>query len=141
MIPYKILPAYMGGQKGIAIFCKYLGEQNELTAISVEDNDLSLAETYTMVPLFSKERKRYLNPFYVSGISKIIRQKSIKNIITEHPYMAWMGYYLKKTLGIKWFVHTHNIEYERFRTIGKSWYKFLKVYETAVYKKCRQGFF
>ena len=55
--------------------------------------------------------------------------------------MAWMGYYLKKTLGIKWFVHTHNIEYERFRTIGKSWYKFLKVYETAVYKNADKVFF
>lgn len=131
----------MGGQKGIAIFCKYLGEQNELTAVSVEDNDLSLAETYTMLPVFSKERRRYLNPFYVFSISRIIRQKRIKNIITEHPYMAWMGYYLKKTLNIKWFVHTHNIEYERFRTIGKSWYKFLKLYETAVYKNADKVFF
>lgn len=131
----------MGGQKGIAIFCKYIGEQNELTAVSVADNDLSLAETYTMVPLFSKKRNRYLNPFYVFSISKIIRQKNIKNVITEHPYMAWMGYYLMKTLGIKWFVHTHNIEYERFRTIGKSWYKFLKFYETAVYKNADKVFF
>ena len=68
IIPYKILPAHMGGQKGIAIFCKYLGEQNELTAISVNDNDIDLAETYRMIPLFSKKRTRYLNPFYVLQI-------------------------------------------------------------------------
>ena len=141
IIPYKILPAHMGGQKGIAIFCKYLGEENDLTAVSVEDNDIKLAETYAMIPLFKKERIRYLNPFYVSAIRKIVKQKNIKNVITEHPYMAWMGWVLKKSLGVKWFVHTHNIEYERFRTIGKWWYGILKKYETAVYKKADKVFF
>ena len=131
----------MGGQKGIAIFCKYLGEQNDLTAVSVEDNDISLAESYTIIPLFKKERTRYLNPFYVSAIKKIVKQKNIKNVITEHPYMAWMGWVLKKSLGVKWFVHTHNIEYERFRTIGKWWYGILKKYETAVYRKADKVFF
>ncbi|SFP68839.1 Glycosyltransferase involved in cell wall bisynthesis [Parafilimonas terrae] len=131
----------MGGQKGIAIFCKYLGEQNDLTVVSVEDNDINLAETYNMVPLFSKERRRYINPFYVSQIKKIIKQKDIKNVITEHPYMAWMGWVLKRSLGIKWFVHTHNIEYERFRTIGKWWHSLLKIYESAVYNHADKVFF
>jgi len=119
----------MGGQKGIAIFCKYLGEENELTTISVNDNDVSLAETYSMIPLFTKKRIRYLNPFYVLRIKNIVRKKNIRNVITEHPYMAWMGWVLKKSIGVKWFIHTHNIEYERFRTLDKSWYKLLKVYE------------
>ena len=131
----------MGGQKGIALFCKYLGEQNELTAISVNDNNINLAETYTMIPLFSKKRSRYLNPFYVSKISKIVKEKNIKNVITEHPYMAWMGWYLKKKLNLQWFVHTHNIEFERFRTLDKKWYKLLKIYETWVYKNADAVFF
>ncbi len=131
----------MGGQKGIAIFCKYLGEQHELTAVSVENNEISLAETYEMIPLFSSRRTRYLNPFYLSQIKKIVRQKNIKNVITEHPYMAWTGWLLKKSLNIKWFIHTHNIEYERFRTLGKSWYKLLKFYETWVYKNANAVFF
>ncbi|MFT4153275.1 glycosyltransferase family 4 protein [Parafilimonas sp.] len=141
IVSYKILPAQMGGQKGIAIFCKYLGGPNDLTVVSVEDNDVSLADTYTMVPLFSKEQRRYINPFYVLRIKKIIKQKGIKNVITEHPYMAWMGWILKKSLGVRWFVHTHNIEYERFRTIGKWWHGFLKIYETAVYRKADKVFF
>jgi len=141
IIPYKILPAYMGGQKGIAIFCKYLGEINELTAISVNDNDIKLAETYKMIPLFNKKRIRYVNPFYVLGVKKIIKQNGIKNVITEHPYMAWMGWFLKKTANIKWFVHSHNIEFERFRTLDKSWYKLLKIYERWSYKNADNVFF
>jgi len=131
----------MGGQKGIAIFCKYLGAENNLTTVSSEDNNVSLAETYTMIPLFSKKRRRYMNPFYIKEISRLVKQKNIKNVITEHPYMAWMGFYLKKTLGIQWFVHSHNIEFERFRTLNKSWYRLLKMYESWAYKKADAVFF
>ncbi|MEP6684416.1 MAG: glycosyltransferase family 4 protein [Parafilimonas sp.] len=141
IIPYKILPAQMGGQKGIAFFCKYLGEENELTAVSVDDNEINLAETYTMIPLFSKKRIRYLNPFYIFQIKKIIKEKNIQNVITEHPYMAWMGWFLKKNAGIKWFVHSHNIEFERFKTLNKSWYKLLKIYEIWSYKNADIVFF
>jgi glycosyltransferase involved in cell wall biosynthesis len=141
IVPYKILPAQMGGQKAIANFCKYLGEQNDLTVVSVEDNDINLAETYNMVPLFSKERRRYINPFYVSRIKRIMKEKGIKNVITEHPYMAWMGWVLKRSLGVRWFVHTHNIEHERFRTIGKWWHGLLKIYESAVYNHADKVFF
>jgi glycosyltransferase involved in cell wall biosynthesis len=124
----------MGGQKGIALFCKYLGMQNELTTVSIKGNDISAAENYIMIPLFTNKRIRYASPFYVSRIKKIIKQKNIRNVITEHPYMAWMGWILKKSLGIKWFVHSHNIEFERFKTLGKKWYPLLKVYETWAYK-------
>jgi hypothetical protein len=124
----------MGGQKGIALFCKYLGMQNELTTVSVKSNDASLAENYTMIPLFTNQRIRYANPFYLSRIKKIVRRKKIRNVITEHPYMAWMGWMLKKSLGIKWFLHSHNIEFERFRTLGKKWYPLLKFYESWAYK-------
>jgi glycosyltransferase involved in cell wall biosynthesis len=141
IIPYKILPAHIGGQKNIALFCKYLGEANDLTAISVNDNEINLSENYKMIPLFNRKRIRYVNPFYVLNIKKIVRQNSIKNVITEHPYMAWMGWYLKKTTNIKWFVRSHNIEFERFRTLNKSWYKLLKIYEKWVYKKADTVFF
>ncbi|HEX5150127.1 MAG TPA: glycosyltransferase [Parafilimonas sp.] len=135
------MPAHIGGQKNIALFCKYLGAVNNLTAISVNDNDINLAETYKMIPLFSKKRIRYVDPFYVLSIKKIVKQTSIKNVITEHPYMAWMGWYLKRTANIKWFVRSHNIEFERFRTLNKPWYKLLKIYEKWAYKNADTVFF
>ena len=109
----------MGGQKGIAIFCKYLGKENDLTAISVKANDPTLADNYKLIRLFENSKARYINLFYPGKIRKIIRNGDIRNVITEHPYMAWIGWLLKRQNGIKWFVHSHNIEYERFRTLGK----------------------
>ncbi len=131
----------MGGQKGIAFFCKYLAEQNQLTCVSVKSNDKSLAESYELIDVFNDNRLRYVNPFNLKKIKKIIVERNIKNIITEHPYMAWIGWLLKKHLKIKWFVHSHNIEYERFRTLHKWWYPSLKKYETWAYKNADAVFF
>ena len=131
----------MGGQKGIAIFCKYLGEENQLTCISVKSNEKILAENYEMVLLFNNSRLRYANPFSLKRIKKIAIEKNVKNIITEHPYMAWIGWILKKQLKLKWFVHSHNIEFERFRTLGKWWFPILKKYESWAYKNADAVFF
>jgi glycosyltransferase involved in cell wall biosynthesis len=141
IVPYKILPAQMGGQKGIAIFCKYLGEKNELTIVSVKSNEKKLAENYELISVFSDSRLRYTNPFNLKKIKKIAVERNIKNIITEHPYMAWIGWILKKQLKIKWFVHSHNIEFERFRTLGKWWFSILKRYESWAYKNADAVFF
>ena len=131
----------MGGQKGIAFFCKYLGGQNKLTCISVKSNDKSLAENYELIDVFSDKKLRYANPFNLKKIKKISKERSINNVITEHPYMAWIGWILKRQLKIKWFVHSHNIEYERFRTLNKWWFSVLKKYESWAYKNADGVFF
>jgi hypothetical protein len=141
IVPYKVLPAQMGGQKGIAIFCKYLGEKNQLTVVSVKSNEKKLAENYELILLFNDSRIRYANPSWAKKIKKIAAEKNVKNIITEHPYMAWIGWKLKKQLKLKWFVHSHNIEFERFRTLNKWWWSILKRYETWAYKNADGVFF
>ncbi len=141
IVPYKVLPAQMGGQKGIAIFCKYLGEKNQLTVVSVKSNEKKFAENYELIPLLTDSRLRYANPLWARKIKKIAIKKNVKNIITEHPYMAWIGWMLKKQLKLKWFVHSHNIEFERFRTLDKWWWRILKRYETWAYKYADGVFF
>ena len=131
----------MGGQKGIAFFCKYLGAQNQLTGVSVKSNNKELAENYELIDVFSDKKLRYINPFNLKKIKKIIVERNIKNVITEHPYMAWIGWMLKRQLKIKWFVHSHNIEYERFRTLNKWWFFILKKYESWAYKNADGVFF
>ena len=133
IIPYKILPVQNGGQKSIAMFCSFLGRQNTVTAVSTADNDSSLAQNYTMLPLFNTTKWRYAGFGYFFKLKKIIKERNIEYVITEHPYMAWMGYLLSKTTGIKWYQRSHNIEYERFRSFKKWWWPILKLYEQWAY--------
>ena len=56
-------------------------------------------------------------------------------MICEHPYFAWLAFAVRKRTGINVIIHTHNIEYQRFRSTGKWWWPILKVYEKSVLKK------
>ncbi len=132
IVPYQYLPYFSGGQKLIAHFNHYLGEQCELHVAGTTDNDVLLASTYTLHPLLKKSRLRYADIGSFFRIRKLLQQEAINTVIVEHPYFGWLGWLLKKICKCKLIIHTHNIEYERFRTLGKSWWWLLKLYESFV---------
>ncbi len=132
IVPYPYLPYFSGGQKLIAHFNHYLGEQCVLHVAGTADNEAVLADTYTFHPVLKKSRFRYADIDSFFRIRKLIKKEQISTVIIEHPYLGWLGWLLKITCKIKLIVHTHNIEYERFRTLGKSWWPVLKFYEGFV---------
>ena len=66
--------------------------------------------------------------------------EQIDTVIIEHPYLGWLGWMLKMSCNIQLIVHTQNIEYERFRTLGKSWWPVLKFYESFVLRQADKVF-
>lgn len=141
IIPYKVLPARLGGEKGIALFNEYLGRLIPITGISTKNNDVTAAENFTVLNILSNARSRYANIFLFFTVRKIIRKLKSRFLMIEHPYFGWLAWMLKKNLSITWIVHSHNIEYMRSRSIGRWWWKALKWYETWVYKKADIVFF
>ncbi len=141
IIPYKILPARLGGEKGIAVFNEYVGQLLAITAISTRNNDISAAKNYTVLNRLSNSRIRYINIFLYFTVRKLIRRQKATHLLIEHPYYGWLAWLLKKTMDITWVVHSHNIEFERSRSIGRWWWKALKWYEQWVYKCSDINFF
>jgi polysaccharide biosynthesis protein PslH len=139
--PYAYLPFSSGGQKFIAQFLEYLGKEVDLTVISVAANDFSLAKTYKTIPLLKKSFSRYFDFSLVSKISALVQQKGFDTIIWEHPYYAWLALRVRKRTGVKTIIHTHNIEYQRFRSTGRWWWPILKMYEKWSFKKADGLFF
>lgn len=141
IIPYKILPAKLGGEKGIAVFNEYLAKEVRLTAISTSNNDPALAKGYVLSNILSDNRSRYVNFFLIKKFTQVIEKEKITHLITEHPYYAWLANLLRKRTGISWIVHSHNIEYMRSKSIGRSWWKALKWYEGWAYRNADKVFF
>ena len=132
IVPYPYLPFFSGGQKLIAHFTSFLGEQCALHVAGTNNNDAALATNYTFHPVLINSQLRYADLFAFFRLKKIIKEHRIETVIIEHPYLGWLGWMLKKSCGIKLVIHTHNVEYERFRTVGKSWWPLLKWYEGFV---------
>lgn len=127
LVPYKIFPALMGGQKGIALFYKYLGKKNTLTVFTTKNNEPS--EPYEVINTISNSKSRYVNPFLFFQLKKIALEKRATHLLFEHPYFAWLIFLCKYFCSQKIILHTHNIESERFKSIGKRWWIVLFYYE------------
>ncbi|MEJ8843384.1 glycosyltransferase family 4 protein [Lacibacter sp. H375] len=140
IVPYPYLPYFSGGQKLIAHFNHYLGEQCVLHVAGTADNNAALANTYNFHPILRKGRFRYADISSFFPLQKLIKKEQIDTVIIEHPYLGWLGWLLKITCKIKLIIHTHNIEYERFRNFGKSWWPVLKSYESIVLRMADKVF-
>jgi len=139
LIPYKVFPAIMGGQKGIALFYKYLATELSLTVLTTAQNEPK--ENYPVHNVLSNSQLRYVNPMIFFTVKKYAKQSDATHILFEHPYFAWL------ILLVKWFtsygiiLHSHNIESQRFKSVGKSWWKILWYYERLAYRLADQVWF
>lgn len=139
IVTYKIFPPKLGGQKGIALFNQYFSKQNNLYCFTIKENDPSLV-SYKVFNLMSNHLLRYINVFNFRLIKKITKENNIPYIIVEHPYYGWMAVLLKYFCKVKIIVHSHNIEAERFKTLGKWWWKILWHYEKFVHRNANFTF-
>jgi glycosyltransferase involved in cell wall biosynthesis len=127
--PYTYLPSKSGGQKYIAQWLEALSKRVTLTVASTAANDRSLAINYNLIPLLANSIFRYGDFTLRATIRELIIRNRYDWIIWEHPYYSWLATLVKKDTGIKTLMHTHNIEYQRFRSLGKPWWPILKQYE------------
>lgn len=140
IVSYTFLPAKTGGEKGIALFYKYLSRYCRLTCAGTRANGTPDGN-YTLVPVFSSSPFRYINPFLVFRIRRIIRETNASFLEIEHPYFGWLGFILSRITGTQLIVHSHNIEYARWKTIGKWWWPIMKWYERFTHRSARFNFF
>ena len=141
LVSYKIFPAKMGGQKGIALFYQYLSRLLPVTIISTRNNEFSGAGEIQFLPVLSNSKLRYVNPFLVFKIRKILLERKITHLVLEHPYYGWLGILLRSSCNIKLVVHSHNMESLRFKSTGKWWWGILWQYEKFVHRKADMNFF
>jgi glycosyltransferase involved in cell wall biosynthesis len=141
IVSYPFLPAKTGGQRGIALFYQYFSKWEPVLCVTTEKNDPSAAEGYEVLNILSNSPLRYVNPFYFFTLRRILRERKATHLILEHPYLGWLGVWLKKACGVKLVVHSHNMEGLRWKTLGKWWWRILWGYERWVHRNADYNFF
>ena len=141
IVSYPFLPAKVGGQKGIALFCKYFSRYHQLVCITVQNNDPAAAVGYQVLNILSNAPARYINLFYFFTARSVIRKYNASHLILEHPYYGWLGILLKWFTGVKLVVHSHNMEGLRWKTLGKWWWRILWQYEKITHRCADFNFF
>jgi len=133
--PYRILPPLSGGHLGIVYVHHYLGKLCQDHVVSTVDNDSAENYDFQLYNIFPESPKRYL-PFYkFSELLGIARKYDINYIYCDHPYMALTAMALSRKLKVPWFIRSHNIESERFRTFGKKWWPVMRAFEKFAFRQ------
>jgi hypothetical protein len=139
--PYRILPATGGGHAAILHLHNYLGKLCSDQLVSTKDNDNAHAYGFDMHRMFATNPGRYLPYANRQELVGLGRKYDVKSIICEHPYMAITANAVAKKLKVPWYLRAHNIESERFRSLGKVWWGMLAKYEQWAMQKAKGTFF
>lgn len=141
IVPYPFLPPTNGGHLGIAEMHRHLALLCKDHVAGTQNNAPNRPEPFLLHKIFDAGPLRYLPFRYQKPLETLGRKESVKAIFCEHPYMAASAHALARTLKIPWFLRSHNIESERFRTMGKPWWPVLARYESWAMRQANGTFF
>lgn len=129
LVWYKILPAQFGGQQTIAAFNNTLGKEVQLSFLCSKNNIAAGNEHYKVYPLLPVSKLQFINPLTWLFIYQFVKKEKATYVITEHPYHVIASWLLHFFLKVKIIHYSHNIEYERFKFLGKPYWRILFVAE------------
>jgi glycosyltransferase involved in cell wall biosynthesis len=134
LVWYKVLPPRFGGQKGIAGFNQHLAAHFPVVCLCSSDNRPTGDEPYTVLAELPAGRIQVLNPLAWQKVKDTAAREHITHLILEHPYYGLPALWLKRRKGVRLISHAHNIEYQRFRELGRWWWPLLRSLERAVHR-------
>lgn len=132
---YKVLPPEYGGQKGIALFNKYLSQQQPLVCVCSANNEPETGLPYKVLPVLPVGKSQFTSFSCIKKIKGIAKEEKATHIIVEHPYHGLAGSRASRSTGAKLIIHSHNIESQRFREMGKAGWRLLYAYEKWVHRR------
>ena len=133
IVPYQFVPARNGGHKAAFGFAEYLAQRTDLLVLSTTNNEPT--GQFALIPVFRDIIFKYLNPLV--GLKLMIRSTRHKAAfcITHQPFIAIWLMFLKRLFSFQCGVYVQNLEYQRFRSMGRWWWPVLYQIERLVYRK------
>ncbi|MEM1137312.1 MAG: glycosyltransferase family 4 protein [Bacteroidota bacterium] len=140
IVPFPLFPITSGGQKKTIGLLNALSDKVTIKVVTPVPPGCQLPENIDVSPhILPLSFLRYIMPFSLPRLIKLAKDVDI--IMMEQPFFGGMMYLLAFLAKKKWVVQAHNIEYQRFKSIGKWWWFLLKKYEGWVFRKANAVFF
>lgn len=138
--PYKYLKPRNGGHWGIYAVDKVFSVLNNVFTLSVQSNE-AFESPFTQVNIIADKKSRYLPFKLTSLIVEEARKVKAQLILCHHPYLYFAVKRAASVLGIPFFIRSHNIESERFKSMGKPWWSMVAILEKKAYQKAKSVFY
>ena len=141
VVPFPFLPARAGGQMAAAGFARHLGERADLVVVSTPGNEPEPDAPFTLLPGLRRSPLRYLDLSRLPRIGRALRERGVQRIIVQQPFAAPLFWLLAKVYGMQLEVWSHNLEFRRFRTIGRWFWPLVWLVEGLGYRLATHVYF
>lgn len=98
-------------------------------------------QTFDVLPLLKKNTFRYVSVKNYKHILKTVLRLKPKCILLEQPFLGLITYFIGKKTSTPYFVHAHNIEYLRFKSLGRTRWPFVRLIERFTLQHAKGVFF
>lgn len=140
IIPYRFVPPQNGGHHAAFGFCEAMSKKYDVVVISTTNNQV-INPPFRLEQLFSDRFFKYFSPLVAWRLWQFFRKEKIKTCMIQQPFFGLLAMPICKLLGVEFIIYSHNIEYQRFKTIGKWWWPLLYPIEWLMYRSAHRVFF
>ncbi|RQO32213.1 hypothetical protein DBR32_00955 [Taibaiella sp. KBW10] len=142
LVPYKFLPPTSGGHWGILFVEKLLSTYNKVTTVTVAANEVKPGQwPFTLKNVLTNSRSRYIPYWLTRQLRQLSQSERPDYLFCHHHYLFPAVHYVARKQKVPLYIRSHNIESERFRTVGKWWWKLMWHFEKRAYRHADQVFF
>jgi len=138
VISFPFLPATTGGEICTAGLLHALSQHTAVSAFTVEpykqgfEHQTGNTQLFYVMPF---KTWRYANILLFFKLKSMAKQQQADWILFEQPWLGWLATLCKWFLPYKIAIRSHNIEYLRFKSMGKWFWQLLYMYEKWTYKQ------
>lgn len=131
--PYTFWPAHSGGHQAVAAYTRALARAWPTVCIGTYTN--APLPDVEMLGLFADTPFKYINPAVGWRIRRLIQSRGIRFVAIQHHYHGLLLLPFLMGLGVRVVVFSHNIEFQRWRSIGRWWWPLMYLTERWVYRR------
>ena len=145
--PFKIFPTYSGFSTRVYNIIKLLSNRNKISFFYVDYNKKGILSDENFLLDIVKYRfrtsKRWMqlfHPLLIHRAIKVIKNEKIDLIIAEGIWAGLHAVILHILTRVPYYFNEHNVEYVRWKRMGKRYSRILKIYEKYCCKFAKKVF-
>ncbi|MEQ8704641.1 MAG: glycosyltransferase family 4 protein [Phaeodactylibacter sp.] len=134
VVPYCFVPPRNGGHKAAFGLCRFLAGHTSVTAVTTPGNEDTEALPFRLQSLLGNSVTRYLHPRGAVRIARYFKQAGVTQCIAFQPFIALLLFIPCRLRGVPLSIYIQNLEYQRFRSMGKAWWPIVFVVEWLAFR-------
>jgi len=133
LAPYPFSPPRSGGHRAVFAYVKYLAQAWPGTFCITTAGNESLPGV-NGVELFDDKKRKYVDPRVGWRVRRFLQTNNIQFLVLQHHYFGLLLWPFLWGLPVRVLVISHNLEYQRWRSLGKWWWPLMWLSERFVYR-------